>query len=650
MQAKEYRPDIDVLRAIAVLAVVLYHAHIPFFNGGYIGVDIFFVISGYLITGIIKRKLTNNTFSILEFYENRIRRILPALFVMFCIVFLIFAYFAVDNLEIYALRRTTKRALFAISNIHFYLHTGYFDQAAERIPMLHTWSLAVEEQFYFIIPSLLIVLYKFENKINTLYILYILTVLSFICSVILVHYDQKFAFYMLPTRAWELLIGSLLAYTEWTPKTQKAKTFCILLGLCLMVFSIIFFGDNSFPGFWALFPCLGAFFYIAGGTQYIYIYRKSLLHYIINNKPLIFIGVISYSLYLWHWPIFVFFFDLASKPSLNFSLSLIFLSFILAILSWRFIERPVRLSPLFKKRKILWTCTLICFAILFTLTDKIKTPLKETGSNYPFEISAIYKQTENFAANTENSKTSVFLLGDSHAMAQASMILDKTKEKDISSIFRKATPKNYNTSSPKEKIKEWEKVTYLLQNNNPENLFIIYRFISYLSLGYESKNKKSTLTHINFPQLSPEETTYKSLEETILEAKKYGVKNIFIQLPLPEPYKDVPNFAHKMESILNYTEQEINNELGESIEDYNKRAGSTLKILYTLKQKYPEIHLIDPRPYFLNEKKNRYLAVKNYHSLFIDDDHLSVEGSNLLVPLYQEIFNDIKNNTIKQNY
>lgn len=166
MQAKEYRPDIDVLRAIAVLSVIFYHAHIPYFGGGYVGVSIFFVISGYLITGIIKRKLENSTFSFLEFYENRVRRIFPALFFMvFCLM--LFEWFtSVNTFERRELYSSAKRVLLTIPNIYFYLHTNYFDPAAETMPLLHTWSLGVEEQFYFIFPLLLFVfsLYIYIEK------------------------------------------------------------------------------------------------------------------------------------------------------------------------------------------------------------------------------------------------------------------------------------------------------------------------------------------------------------------------------------------------------------------------------------------------------------------------------------------------------
>lgn len=162
MQAKEYRPDIDVLRAIAVLSVIFYHAHVPFFSGGYVGVSIFFVISGYLITGIIKRKLESGTFSFLEFYENRVRRILPALVVV--MLFFVTLYYSLSMQELFDLQRSIRRAIFGLANFFFYANTDYFDAAAETMPLLHTWSLGVEEQFYFIFPLLLFLSYIYIRK------------------------------------------------------------------------------------------------------------------------------------------------------------------------------------------------------------------------------------------------------------------------------------------------------------------------------------------------------------------------------------------------------------------------------------------------------------------------------------------------------
>ena len=306
MQAKEYRSDIDVLRAIAVLAVIFYHAHIPFFSGGYVGVSIFFVISGYLITGIIKRKLENNTFSFLEFYENRVRRIFPALFVMVFTLVLFEWFTSVNVLERRELYGSAKRVLLTIPNIYFYLNTNYFDPEAETMPLLHTWSLGVEEQFYFIFPLLLFIayiyLFKF-NKKKTISLLSVLFVCSFLFSAVYVLYNQKFTFYMLPTRAWELLCGGILAYTNWTPQSQKNKIACFLAGLAFMFYAVFSYTDNIYPGFYALFPCLGAVLYIAGGTNL----QSRFADLLTKNKILVFIGVISYSLYLWHWPILVYY-------------------------------------------------------------------------------------------------------------------------------------------------------------------------------------------------------------------------------------------------------------------------------------------------------------------------------------------------------
>lgn len=197
---KKYRPDIDTLRALAILAVIFFHFEFNIASGGFIGVDIFFVISGFLITNIIKNNLENNTFSFLKFYGNRLRRILPVLIFISLCVMLAFAFVYLGEGEMRSLQRSIKRLMLTIPNFYFYSNTGYFDPSANTMPMLHTWSLGVEEQFYFLFPLFMWGCYKYAVK-NILFYIIILTFISFVSSCILVFYFQKFTFYMLPTRA-----------------------------------------------------------------------------------------------------------------------------------------------------------------------------------------------------------------------------------------------------------------------------------------------------------------------------------------------------------------------------------------------------------------------------------------------------------------
>ena len=644
MQAKDYRPDIDVLRAIAVLAVVFYHANIPFFDGGYVGVSIFFVISGYLITGIIKRKLENNTFSFLEFYENRIRRILPALLFMILIISLLVIITSVDKAEVRQIQSSIKRILIAIPNIFFYLNTNYFDPAAETMHLLHTWSLGVEEQFYFIIPALLFILYKkLHGSLKTIHILWGLFALSFISSLILIQYNQKFTFYMLPTRAWELLMGSILAYTNWTPKSQKTKFTCTLLGLVLMLSTICFYGKINFPGIWAFPPCLGACLYIAGGTKN----ENNILEFITTNKILIFIGVVSYSFYLWHWPIFVFYSTFPTHktitPEIGFLLSL--LSFTIAVFSWRFIEKPVRQNPRFKNRKLLWSTTIILLASFILYAEHV---------NKPFSPDTDYigtkTQVDFFGQKKSNDECDFLLVGDSHSASISNALAPLAQKYNIYGETQHGRLKNvYKEGSTKPELEayyhDWKELTNILKTKKINTLILVYRVNLYL-YGADIVRRQSqirNLTYIDDPSLPRDEALYRSFKDSIEEAYQYGVKNIIIQIPVPEALSHVPTSAGKLSSFFGYNEDEINLHLGETVENYNKRLTECLTVFERLKKEFPHVIFVDVKPYLLDEKQQVYKVINGKESLYYDDDHLSKEGALYVVDAYDKVFQKLFN-------
>ena len=641
MQAKEYRPDIDVLRAIAILAVVFYHANIPFFNGGYVGVSIFFVISGYLITGIIKRRLENSTFSFLEFYENRIRRILPALLVMMFIMSVLVILTSVDKGEVRQIQSSVKRCLLAIPNIFFYLNTNYFDPAADTMHLLHTWSLGVEEQFYFIIPALLFLLHKKTTSAKTLCFLFALFLLSFVSSLFVIQYSQKFTFYMLPTRAWELLMGSLLAYTAWTPKTQQGKILCSLLGLLLMFASIIGYGKETFPGFWAFPPCFGACLYIAGGTKI----DKTILDWLTKNKVFVFIGVVSYSFYLWHWPIFVFYSTFPNYKEISpfAGLGLSLLAFAVAVLSWRFVEKPVRQNPFFKNRKRLWSGTVVLIAASIGLADHF---------NYPFAPESEYTGTKyqvaQFGTPREDNVLDVVLIGDSHSASASTAINVLCGKYGLSgkhegTLLRNVYKEGESTQTINGRKEEWKKFTNFLKRHKINTLIFAYRYNLYL-FGSDMVRRPSqirNLKYIDNPDLPRTEALYRSLKDSIDEAYALGVKNIIIQVPVPEAKSSVPAGAGKLHTFLGYNEDEINLHLGESTEHYKTRLAECLSVLERIKKEYPQIYWVDLKPLLLDEKQQVYKVINGKDAFYYDDDHLSKEGALYTMPAYDEIFKKI---------
>lgn len=343
-----YRTEIDGLRALAVLPVIAYHAGFAGFSGGFVGVDIFFVISGYLITSILLDELQNQRFTLLGFYERRIRRILPALFLVLAATTAAAGWLLLPH-EMAAFGRSLMAVIIFASNILFWKESDYFATESEYIPLLHTWSLAVEEQYYLIFPLLLAFLWKFGRQPIWL-VLGSLTLLGIATCEWLWRVDAGANFYLLPSRFWELLLGALAALylNKQTPVQGWPAQILAALGLVLILGSIVFLNTSlPFPSSYALFPTLGATLIILFAAP------TNLAGQLLALKPLVWIGLISYSAYLWHQPLLVF---ARMQPYIEASLWLMaamaLSSLVLAWLSWRYVERPFRNRQRFTRRQI----------------------------------------------------------------------------------------------------------------------------------------------------------------------------------------------------------------------------------------------------------------------------------------------------------
>jgi peptidoglycan/LPS O-acetylase OafA/YrhL len=345
---RDYREDIDWLRAIAVLAVVAFHFEAPAVFGGFVGVDIFFVISGYLITGIIQSELQTGSFSFAQFYERRVRRLLPALYAMVTLTAIPSFHYLLTS-ERQEFFRSIAAVVTFTSNFFFWFQTGYFDHAAVEKPLLHTWSLAVEEQFYLALPLLLWGLSRVMRgwRLALPAVLGVLALASFVLSIWLMKSDGSAnAFFMSPPRAWEFLIGGLIA-TPGFPVLRHALAQQIARGFALVLIAIPIFSlrqGPGFPGFNALAPCIGAAMFLWSGIG---VPTRARNRYSPLNV-MKFFGQISYSLYLWHWPLFTF--ARFSKSSLVLDagdkLALFALTVLISYLSWRFVEQPFRRKSL----------------------------------------------------------------------------------------------------------------------------------------------------------------------------------------------------------------------------------------------------------------------------------------------------------------
>ena len=356
-----YRPDVDGLRAVAILSVVIFHAF-PFrLQGGFVGVDIFFVISGFLISNIIFRSLQRGDFSFTEFYAHRIKRIFPALIVVLTACYA-FGWFALLPDEFKQLGKHMAAGAGFVQNFILWQEVGYFDTAAELKPLLHLWSLAIEEQFYLIYPVLIFAAWRIG--LNVLTVVLLLGLISFGLNISGVTANPTETFYMPQTRFWELLAGSVLAYLQFFKRVkysawmhhwvfhpvlfrhppQSARRSEVLnnilsvVGLLLLVAAVFFINKSKpFPGWWALLPVSGAFLLILAGPE-TWVNRV-----IFANRLMVFVGLISYPLYLWHWPILSFARIVESEiPSRGIRIGAVIVSFVLAWLTYRLIEKPIR--------------------------------------------------------------------------------------------------------------------------------------------------------------------------------------------------------------------------------------------------------------------------------------------------------------------
>lgn len=350
----KYRAEIDGLRAIAVLAVLAFHLVPAACPGGFVGVDVFFVISGYLISAIIQRDIEDEKFSILAFYERRVRRILPALLVTLALTSVV-AYFCFLPDELRGYSKQLISALFSAANLFFWLTFGYFDFRPDSVPLLHTWSLAVEEQFYIFLPLFLFAVHRYApRRLRTA--IFVVAASSFIASVISIFLYPSATFYLPHTRAWELLIGAMVSLgLTPLPSTDLQREVAAVVGVCMIALALILFSATTlFPGPTALLPCVGTALVLASGQT-----GRSMTGRALSWRPLVFVGAISYSLYLWHWPVIILSKALLivppGAPALLVNGAMFGLSFGLAVLSWKFVEQPFR-NPRRVPRRMLMTC------------------------------------------------------------------------------------------------------------------------------------------------------------------------------------------------------------------------------------------------------------------------------------------------------
>ena len=670
-----YRPEIDGLRAVAVTAVIFYHSKITisdykFFEGGFIGVDIFFVISGYLITSIILNEIiATNTFSFKHFYERRIRRILPTLLIV-VLFSLPFAWFYLLPSSLIDFSKSIIYSLGFSSN--FYFHYSGQQYAAESgllKPFLHTWSLSVEEQFYILFPISLIILFKYFRK----FLIYIL-ISGFFISLGLAEWGSRnyssFSFYTLPTRAWELLAGSILAYYEikngYRNKIEVFNKILPVIGLILIIHSFLFFDEKTFhPSFYTLSPIIGVCLIIWFSN------KDEIISKILSTKIFVATGLISYSLYLWHFPIFAFARVIGLLDQHSYvKYFLIIITIIFSILSYFFVERKFRNKDIkFNKTLsiiILGYSLLIIIFSISIVNNGFKTRFEDYVNKIDAESQIYYflKNEKNipcldyfYCSSNNNSKKKVFLLGDS-TMAAISFDLNK-KLIDHQYKFIPLTIggcyffKDFNQIYIRQKnlisrcnLNEISK-RYELIKKNPNSIIIIGGNLPYHLLGgvsYVEFLKGNRQKFFKYKS-NVSENLKKSFVKNIQELSKNN--DIILIYPIPEisfsPTKKIMDeyFMGKRDVIKILKEQLFY----EPYEDYSKHSKQAFNLLSSIKGE--KIYKVFPHKLFCNTvKKNICVTHDDKEIFYSDGNHLSSKGAEKINIL---IMNEIKKIENKYN-
>jgi peptidoglycan/LPS O-acetylase OafA/YrhL len=444
----KYRPEIDGLRALAVLPVILFHAGFEWFSGGFIGVDVFFVISGYLITTIIISEVAEEKFSIVNFYERRARRILPALFFVMAAC-LPFAWLWLVPNDLIDFGQSLIAVSTFSSNILFWSESGYFDTAAELKPLLHTWSLAVEEQYYILFPIFLMLTWKLGIR----WILILLSIM-FLISLGISQWGSSNSssanFFLLPTRGWELLVGVFVAFHlkyNTHLKSRLLNQALSLLGFGMIIYSIIAFDESTpFPSLYALIPTIGT------GLLILCAVPKTFIHKFLSLKFIVGIGLISYSAYLWHQPLLAFArHRLLGDVSELILMALCFISLLLAWFSWKFIEAPFRDKKTLTRKKV-FLFSIGCIFIFSSLglsmhlkdgfrervnfsevlANSFEMPSQDNCFDTPFNHSA---EEWGCILGGSEGEINFILFGDSHSLSLKTLVDEKAKEKGIKVFY-----------------------------------------------------------------------------------------------------------------------------------------------------------------------------------------------------------------------
>jgi peptidoglycan/LPS O-acetylase OafA/YrhL len=624
-----YRPDIDGLRAVAVLAVFGFHAFPQVIRGGFVGVDIFFVISGYLISRLIYMELLVGKFSLKEFYIRRIKRLLPVYFLVSLSTLLVSSYLLIPNDYIFF--TTSLAASWAfLANVFFsMLSWGYFGQRSEGFPLLHTWSLSVEEQFYFVFPLILIFLFRYCRKAVIPTFVFAAFAFVFLSEAATSYVGSYF---LLPYRAHELIIGVLtfFALQKMIPRTKIFASAIGILGLLLTIGSIFLFERNTpFPGIRSLLPCFGAALLIFSGA------RENIVTPFLKWRGIVFIGLLSYSLYLWHWPIFAFLNYRKIEITFSIGIAAMTLAFLLSFLSWKFVEQPIR-----KNRQINFKTALLKYyfapATLFLIIgltsygtegipQRFSAELRQLISSYSFErdltrtcairtgdfneVTFNYLEKNCSFGDLRKSAPAILLFGDSHAHHFKPFVERLATQANLKSV--------YHVQGSCDAIDLFDgstKEPSLCQKRNQTLIKMANQF-RYVVLASS--------------------WSYKGNEALFEKKIRTVVTKILNANSIPIIFKDNPYTDEDLSQCILFQMRGWSNagkSCSLSFREVDDKQASMNAVIDTLKAQFPQIIIVDPK-FVMCDLTTCVTHIGNT-ALYKDSNHLNSKASALLADKY----------------
>ncbi|BAO91139.1 acyltransferase family protein [Caballeronia cordobensis] len=642
-----FRSDINGLRAFAVIAVVLFHFGVPGFKGGFIGVDVFFVISGYLMTSIIFRRMEKGKFSVMEFYADRARRIIPALAVL-CFLLTVFGWLVFLPSEFRAFGKAGASSLGFFSNIVYWREAGYFDVRSHLKWLLHTWSLSVEWQFYLLYPLGILLVRKLFGLRGTKIALVGVALVSFAVCAYLSDPTKwpTAAFFLLPTRAWEMLAGGLVCLfpMEASRSSRPVRRTMELVGLAMIVYGALTFNENdAWPGFLALVPVLGTALVILAARG------KSIFT---GNRPAQFIGTISYSVYLWHWPFVVALTYFDKDGSLPWRVAAIAGGFVMGYLSYALVESKTR-KPASGEARVFPRLMTLRPMLVFTLLLAVGGGSIYASQGVPgrFDRSVSIADSETYDTNPHTTKchmmidpcdvaarqksSRVVVIGDSHAEAIAEAVVEAVPNGhpgDVLLITIEGCPTIYGIRRGNGDCFDQDRkyIEILSRDQTAKTPVIIANHWSQYWSG-------PTMDDFSFVNLdAPGQTrapfTTERYRENLLSTvcRISKIRPVYLVEPIPEFDFNVP---------LTLAREKMRNpkapDLSIPLNDYVARNGALLKAMDDAHDQCG-IHLLDPRPYLCPDGK--CMGSHEGRPLYSDYHHMSEYGNRFLVPMFRRVF------------